>query len=213
MNVDFWSCCLHSSNAIITGLWHEAWDQIQGTLQTELHPEPEEVHFKCLWRYIMDNRCWAKDSLYQNQARRHYESLHDSALSPQFGENGPSPCAGCRVAHTLWLWFVCSGLSLVASHLAFSWKTTKGMGVALRIIPHGGLSLKELPWQPAHSRGLQVAHSSPKKQTAVPLNAQGSQWLGSDRGEQPRKCFSLKVWNVDLDDVGPGIWETHKRWK
>lgn len=39
----------------------------------------------------MDNRCWAKDSLYQNQARRHYESLHDSALSPQFGERmGPA---------------------------------------------------------------------------------------------------------------------------
>lgn len=75
------------------------------------------------------------------------------------------------------VWFVCSVLSLAALHLAFSWKTTKGMGVALRIIPHGGLSLKELPWQPAHSRGLQVAHSSPKKQTAVPLNAPGlSDW-------------------------------------
>lgn len=38
----------------------------------------------------MDNRCWAKDSLYQNQARWYYESLHDSALFPQFGERtGP----------------------------------------------------------------------------------------------------------------------------
>lgn len=121
-----------------------------------------------------------------------------SSISPVCWENGPRPCVGCRVAHTLWLWFVCSILSLAALHLAFSWKTTKGMGVAFRIIPHGGLSLKELPWQPAHSRGLQVSHSSPKKQTAVPLNAQRSQWLGNDRGEHPRKFLSLKVWNVDL---------------
>lgn len=61
------------------------------------------------------------------------------------------------------------------------------MGVALGIIPHGGLSIKELSWQPAHSRGLQVAHSSPEKQAAVPLNAGGlSDWAAIGESSKVR---------------------------
>lgn len=69
--------------------------------------------------------------------------------------------------------------------LLFLEKLSKKWVLLWGIIPRGGLSIKELSWQPVHSKGLQVAHSSPKKQAAVPLNARGlSDWASIEENSK-----------------------------